>query len=758
MKWVEPQPVETPEDLLAAAGGSALVAQALVRRGLRSPQAALAFLDPEYYTPASPLELPDIAVAVERLRAAIARSERILVWGDFDVDGLTSTALLVEALEGLGAHVYWHVPSRQDSHGIHWHTLQPYLGQGVRVLLTCDTGVTAHHTLALAHNAGLDVLITDHHSLPSELPPALSVVNPHRLPTGHALSSLSGVGVAYELAAALNAPDTGLDLAALGLVADLALQQGDVRYLLQRGLRALRLGQRVGVQALLEVADVDAALLDETDIAFALAPRLNALGRLAQATAGVELFLTRDLARARVIASEAEAWNVRRQFLSKQVAISAQEQVRRDPALASSPVLVLMRPDWPGGVLGVAASRLVDRYYRPVVLISNPPGEPARGSARSVPGVDIHAALAAQGELLESFGGHPMAAGFAIAPERIPDFRRNLTRAVAAQVAAAPSEKQLEIEAFLPWSHLSLELHDQLVRLGPFGPGNPPIYLATRGLRIKTERTVGRTSEHRRLEVQDETGHTQSVLWWNGADRPLPEGCFDLAYRLDDNVYQEQRLLQVEWVDARWEERPAVEVTTPRAMAEVADYRAVAQPLPMLQALWDAQTMQLWAEGLQVPELPARGRHDLQPRGTLAVWTAPPGPKEWEHVLQRVQPQRVYLFAVDATLDAPEAFLRRLAGLVKHALDAYGGRLEWEMLAAATGQRIETVQAGARWLAARGVIALVTEGAAATATPGDAQRDAQAAAGAQTTVEALLRETAAYRAYWRTADARRLLA
>nr|MBC7243710.1 single-stranded-DNA-specific exonuclease RecJ [Chloroflexota bacterium] len=759
MKWVEPQLVEVPADLQAAVGGHPLVAKALVERGLLTPQAALAFLDPACYRPVSPFELPDMAVAVERLQAAIARGERILVWGDFDVDGLTATALLVEALRALGAQVDWYLPNRRtESHGVHWRSLQPFLGRGVRVLLTCDTGMTAHETMSLARNAGLDVLITDHHALPSTLPQAQAIVNPRRLPEGHLLHDLSGVGVAYKLAEALGVAEKGLDLVALGLVADVVPLRGEVRYLVQRGLQALQRVERVGLRALLEVAEIEPDTLDEDQISYALAPRLNTLGRLADASVGMELFLTQDLARARVIAAEMEALNVRRQFLSQQVMVAAQEQIERNRSLLSQPVLVLTHPKWPAGVLGIAAGRLAERYNRPVVLLSAPPGEMARGSARSVPNVDIYAVLAAHSRLLTSFGGHPMAAGFSIDADHIPELQRRLVQAVAAQVGEFPLERELPIAAYLSLPELTLELLDEITRLAPFGPGNPPVYLATRRLRVTGERTIGRTGEHRRLEVQDEKGHALPALWWQSADLPAPEGLFDLAYVLRAGSFAGERALYLEWIDAHVEEKPVVELVVPAIAVAVADYRTVREPLPILQALREEGTVMLWAEAVAVPGFPGRGRSELQPSPALAVWTLPPGPRVWEQVLCHVQPEQVYLFGIDPGLDTIDAFLRRLTGLVKHALSAYNGRLEWEVLATAMAHCVETVQAGVRWLIAHGLVSQVAQQDCALIVEGGGRADEVSERKARRELEELLCETAAYRAYFRQADAKKLVA
>ena len=426
--------------LQSAIGGHPLVAQILAQRGCADAATARAFLDPSLYAPASSLELPDMARAVARLAQAIDQGETIGVWGDFDVDGQTATALLVSALRSLGARVIYHIPVRaEEGHGVNLPRLQQLIAQGIDLLLTCDTGVAAHEAVAFAHQQGIDVVITDHHELPAVLPAAYAVVNPKRLPPAHPLSALPGVGVAYklieELLGQLGRSDASrqyLDLAALGIVADLAVQTGDTRYLLQRGLAELRQTQRLGLQVMLRNAELSRENLSEEHIAFALAPRLNALGRLGDANPIVEFLTTADLSRASVLATQLEGLNAQRQLFTSQVFQAAMAQIERDPSLAEQAALVLAHPAWPAGVIGIVASQLVERFRRPTVLIAAPPGELARGSARSVEGCNITAAIAAQANLLAGYGGHPMAAGLTIAAEHIPEFRRRLSQTVQA--------------------------------------------------------------------------------------------------------------------------------------------------------------------------------------------------------------------------------------------------------------------------------------------------------------------------------------
>jgi single-stranded-DNA-specific exonuclease len=763
-RWIEPESVAVPPSLRDAVGGHPLVAQTLARRGIVMPGDARAFLDPAAYTPASPADLPDLSLAVERLRRAIDEGQQIAVWGDFDADGQTATALLLESLRTLNADVRFHIPARHEGHGFHSQGLKRLIAGGVRLIVTCDTGVTAHTAVVHANALGADVIITDHHVPGEHLPPALAVINPHRLATGHPLATLAGVGVAYQLARALDpaVADRALDLVALGLVADVATLTGDARYLVQRGLHALQHTDRLGLQAVFEAAELRPEGITEEHIGFVLGPRLNALGRLADARQGVELLTTDDRTRARTLATEVEGLNARRQWLTKQVTDAALVQVERDPALLNDyHALVLSHPSWPGGVTGIVAGRLAERFRKPAVLISAPPGEIARGSGRSVPGVDLVAALtdcasaATETPLLQSFGGHPGAAGFSVDPERIPELRAALSRAIAGRVETIP-ESVLVIDSYVDLPDLTFDLVSDTGRLSPFGRGNPPLALVVRDLHLLSETIIGRTGEHRRLTVEDAHDRSQTVFWWQGAGWPLPQGRFDLALSLRTSDYRGIADVQVEWIEAREREPEAIEVSTAPTV-RVRDYRSVSNPEAVLEGLIAESEILVWAEGETTLDIETHDRRQLVPARRLAVWTLPPGRRELQAALERVKPDEVTFFAHDPGLDQPGAFLQRLAGSVKFALRALGGWIDLEAVAATTAQRIGTVRVGLDWLAAQEQIAIVEQDTErwriSTAV---ARSDLQAVDAARTHLEALLTETAAYRAYLRDAPAETL--
>jgi len=343
-----------------------------------------------------------------------------------------------------------------------------------------------------------------------------------------------------------------------------------------------------------------------------------------------------------------------------------------------------------------------------------------------------------------------MAAGLSLDAERIPEFRRKLARAVSDQPGTLAAESVLQIDGILPLADLSLELVADIERLAPFGPGNPSLVLVDRDLSLKSAALIGRTREHLQAVVEDAAGSTRRVLWWQGAGWPLPEGRFDLAYTVRATTYRGLRDVQVEWVAARSLEDP--EAAVGPSKPAVVDYRHQPEPVAMLEQLCNELDIQLWCEGEARRELGGRDRSELTAGETLVVWTTPAGRAELEDVLQRLQPKTVVLFAVDPGLDRPDAFLARLAGLVKRALGAHDGQISCRVLAAAMAQREATVRVGLRWLAARGHVQLAAEeGDVVRIEPGDGILAVDTGA-LLAQLQSLLEETAAYRRYFEQAE------
>jgi single-stranded-DNA-specific exonuclease len=735
-----------------------------------------AYLHPDHYQPASPYELPGMQAAVEILQEAIKDRKRICVWGDFDVDGQTATAVLVSALRQLGAQVRFHIPVRAiESHGISLPILQTELAAGLDLLLTCDTGIAAHEAIQAAAAQGIQTVITDHHTLPPELPPAQAIVNPRLLQDqAHPLASLPVVGVAYKLAEALfdrfsvpQAAQDYLDLVALGIVADVASLVKDGRYLLQLGLRKLQDPTRPGLKALYEIAGIKPGSVNEETIAFVLAPRLNAVGRLSDANPIVDFFTTSDQAEVQIQAQVIESFNAQRKLLTDQVFKAALSQVERDPALLETSVIVLSYPTWPAGVIGIIASRLVEYFHKPVILLSTPPGELARGSARSIPGIDITQAIASQAALLTGYGGHPMAAGLSIQPERIPDFRKGLSQAVHYQVsqkkAGAEFENALFFDAHLPFSSLSLGFVQQLEGLAPFGPGNPSPILVAQNVRIASQQAIGLHDEHLLLRVLDTNDYMQEVIWWQAgslASVPgftLPEGSFDLAYSVHSHDFNGQQSIQVEWLDYQPLPQPEVELPSRKVHRSLVDHRLAPSPLLILEQLRKNASPQVWCEGPSTESIAGSDRFHLAVSDTLVIWTIPAGRPELLAAIDKVTPQTIVFFGLDPGLDQPAPFIRHLVEQIKPAVQQPGQPVDLPSLAAALAHQPATIRLGLTWLQAKGKLKLDhLDDQVAVFKPGQAQSTPDLAS-IEASLRAALAETKAFRAYYLRASLESLL-
>ena len=756
-RWLEPYPVEIPASF-STLNLPPFIKQILLRRGISTPEEAEAFLHPDKL-PATPF--PNIGSSVDRILLAIRSEERICIWGDFDVDGQTSTAVLVQTLRSLGANVIYYIPIRgKESHGVHIESLSPILDNGAKLIVTCDTGISAHEAVDYANSRGVDVIITDHHDLSEMLPNAFAIVNPKLLPKDHLLSNLAGVGVAYKLAEALldgEARSTVnglrsenlLDLVALGLIADVALLKGETRSLAQKGIEALRNTGRLGLKIIAEYSGTNLETLTEETIGFTFAPRLNALGRLSDANPAVELLLTQDPARARVLAAQIEGLNAQRRLLTSQVYEAAEAQLRANPDLLTEPAILLSHPGWPGGVVGIVANKLVDRYHKPAILLNESEDGVLRGSARSIEGLHITEAIATQKDILRNYGGHPMAAGMSLNVDKLAEFRRGLGKAIEKQLGGVIREEpSLQIDAWLELNELNLELANSLERLAPFGAGNPSLILASRDVTMKSVSTLGKTKEHRRLHIEDASGNTQSILWWNSAGEELPEegSRFDIAYSLRASSYRGQKQATLQFEEFRITEENPIEIR--KAKLEIKDFR-------LQSATFDIQPSTLvWAEGAEKAK--GRSRFDLHQADDFAIYTTPPSPVELRKSLEIVKPKTISIFAIPPAEERPEGFLNRLAGLCKYAINQRGGSATVHELAAAMASRESTIQIGLDWLAAGGQLSVNIEENTINLSVVKEEKNPYLQTELFIALKGILNETSAYRKYFATVDLKTL--
>lgn len=567
--WLLYEPA--PAAFVAAIPEHPLLVQVLYNRGLRTAEEITAFLTGADLVREDPFKLPDMPVAVQRLVRAIEKGETICVYGDFDADGVSATALLVTALQAAGGRVGPYIPDRIDEgYGLNSKVIDRLATQA-KLLVTVDCGIRSVAEVRHAMQLGMDVIVTDHHSVGPELPPALAVVNPQRKDVRSKFQRLAGVGVAYRLAqAVLRAVSRHkwsrlsrdqvaeleielLDLVAIGTVADLMPLLGENRSLVQRGLAQLNQTQRVGVTQLLAQADLRPGTVDATAIAFRLAPRLNAAGRLADAKLAYRLLRTSDPTEAYTLTTELEALNQQRQRLTTDAQLEAEEQVAAQ--LAATPALYMVSsPKFLPGIVGLVAGKLTERFYRPAVVIEEGPEE-SRGSARSIEEFDISSALDQVSHLLVRHGGHKRAAGFTVQTERLPELRAAL-QAVAQTALSTQTELRptLRVDAVVTLAQIDWSLQRQFARLEPTGHENPPPQLLCQRVRVREARTVGE-GKHLRLIVDagPNTPVLDAVAFQQGEwSKSLAEGSLlDIVFQVEANEWQNRQRLQLNVQDLR---------------------------------------------------------------------------------------------------------------------------------------------------------------------------------------------------------------
>lgn len=540
-RWhIYPDRLELVGEISKRHGLPPLVARILLNRGLSNPDDILTFLDPTLERLYPPFELADMELAAVRLGQAVRQGEPVVIYGDYDADGLTATCLLHQFFRELGLSCSAYIPDRlTEGYGLKVAALKELAAQA-RLLVTVDCGISDALEVAWARDQGLEVIVTDHHEVPAELPPALAVVNPKRGGEGYPFRELAGVGVALLLALGVRAelraqgwfgarPEPNLraylDLVALGTAADVVPLVGENRILVKNGLKVLEESRRPGLVALKEVANLEGKPLSFRDLVFRLAPRLNAAGRLGQARGALELLLSDDLAQARIQARYLNNLNRQRQALEEEV-LSQAEALIRQQGLDKRPVLVLAREGWHPGVLGIVAARLAEGCHRPVALVSLADGL-GRGSARSIEGFHLFRGLTACRAFLGRFGGHQAAAGFEVTAANLAPLQEGLERAFQEQMGPEPPGPVLRVDAQVDLTDLNEDFFQHLERLRPFGPGNPePVFVCT-GVECLTSRVVG--ERHLKVQLAQANLVREAIAFDQAACHPL-SGPLEVAF------------------------------------------------------------------------------------------------------------------------------------------------------------------------------------------------------------------------------------
>lgn len=534
------------------------IAQTLINRGLTDEQKVSEFLYAGTDHIANPYDLKDMKTAVARIVRAIENSEKITIYGDYDVDGITACATLYKTLIRLGANVEFYIPDRQtEGYGLNIEALDSLIKTGTKLLITVDCGISAVSEIK-AVSGLLEIIITDHHQPPPELPAALAIINPKQPGCTYLEKHLAGVGVAFKLCQALwrhyNGAETNfldyLDIVAIGTIADIVPLTGENRILVKMGLERLTKTENPGLKALIEVCGLNDKKIDSSNVGFAIAPRLNAVGRVSKATAGVELLITNDPEHAHQLASLLDEENSARQAIEKLILAKAEEQLEKIDINAAK-VLVLSGEDWHSGVIGIVASRLVDKYYKPVIMISVRDSY-GKGSCRSIPAFNIYDALAACSDILTQFGGHRQAAGLTLPEQNIPLLRERLNTIAANTLSEADYVPVLTIDSMLPLETISAAFVEQLACLEPYGFGNPSPIFACRDVPLREKKLVGQQSRHLKLKLKN--SGVSDVIAWNMGELSDSLSCnenIDLVFVPKYNEWQGQKNLQLSAHDVR---------------------------------------------------------------------------------------------------------------------------------------------------------------------------------------------------------------
>jgi single-stranded-DNA-specific exonuclease RecJ len=737
--WQLPKLDLLDAELMSVVDNCEPLARLLQRRGIATSEKAKAFLDPQEYIPTSPMELPDVDKAVVRISQAIALGERITVYGDYDVDGVTATSLLITVLKKLGASVNYYIPNRlEEGYGLNLKAVSILASkQRTKLIITCDCGIGNFAEINFAKSLGVETVVLDHHMLPELMPPAVAIVHPKLLDAEHPLFDLPGVGVAYKVCEALLI-DKGLeeevkpllDYVTLGMIADLVPLVRENRYLVQIGLPCLINSTRPGIRALL--AQVRKS--EDTDlVGFGLAPRINAVGRLADAKVAVELLTTDDVQLADSLAANLQTENAKRQELCERIFAEADYMVSTKVDLENDKAIAIYKSDWHHGVVGIVASRLVEKYGRPVFIAELDEVEGIiKGSARSIDTIDLYAVLKANESLLSKWGGHKMAAGFSTASAKAEILCRALVDTINRTLGDKPLSSTLTIDVLVQADAVNLELAKTFFKLAPFGMSNKKPLLYLNNLSCEGTRTLGKEGKHHRLNLVDKDSKTQfECVMWNSQGRIPADGeLIDLVFIPEVNSYNGRERLQL--VVSDWRVTGSGQETVPieedgkkplvkleevgRGAPSLERLEPIEQPLIQLApaALPDKEpssranlkdlrehnnrvetlkkaidkfgaNVAIFAESNARPAgLSCADRIEISAKEHLVIWQYPPSLKIFQDILLASKATSVYLVGqTDENAETAGTFIKQLLGLVRFAINKRDGQVEAEKLVAA---------------------------------------------------------------------------
>jgi len=555
-----PQELSNAEELGEKLGMSATLALLLIRRGITTESAAKRFFRPQLADLINPFLMKDMDIAVDRLNDAMGRKERIMVYGDYDVDGCTAVALVYKFLQQFYSNIEYYIPDRYDEgYGVSKKALEYAAEAGVKLVIILDCGIKAFDEIAYAKSLGIDFIICDHHVPDEVLPPAVAILNPKRPDDSYPFKDLCGCGVGFKFMQAF-AKNNGipfsrliplLDFCAVSIAADLVSVTDENRILAFHGLKQLNQNPSIGLKAIIEICGLTERELSMSDIVFKIGPRINASGRMENGKETVNLLVERDYPSAHRMALHIDEYNEQRKDIDKQMTEEANNIVSRLESQKHHSSIVLYDEGWKKGVIGIVASRLTEIYFRPTVVLTRD-GDFATGSARSVTGFDVYAAIKSCRDMLVNFGGHTYAAGLTLRWDDIPEFRRRFQLYVEQHIQPEQTEAMLNIDAEIDFRDITKRLHNDLKRFSPFGPNNQkPIFCTTGVYDYGTSKVVGRDQEHIKLELVDSKSSNvmSGIAFGQSASARYIKSkrSFDIAYTIEENVFKRNQVqLQIE--------------------------------------------------------------------------------------------------------------------------------------------------------------------------------------------------------------------
>lgn len=555
-----PEQAKTAEELAAKLGISPIMAGVLIRRNITTESAAKRFFHPQLGDLINPFLMKDMDVAVDRLNDAMGRKERIMVYGDYDVDGCTAVALVYKFLQQFYSNIDYYIPDRyEEGYGVSYKGIDYARETGVKLIIILDCGIKATEEISYAKSLGIDFIICDHHVPDDVMPPAVAILNPKRPDDTYPFKHLCGCGVGFKLMQAF-AKNNGipfsrliplLDFCAVSIAADIVPVVEENRILAYYGLKQLNQNPNIGLKAIIDICGLSGRQLGMSDIVFKIGPRINASGRMENGRKSVDLLVEKDFSNALDEAKHINEYNEQRKDIDKQMTEEANHIVARIESQKRRSSIVLYDENWKKGVIGIVASRLTEIYFRPTIVMTRE-DEFATGSARSITGFDVYAAIKSCRDLLINFGGHTYAAGLTLKWKDVPEFRRRFQKYVDEHIQPEQTEAILDIDAVIDFKDITRKLHADLKRFSPFGPQNPnPVFCTTGVYDFGTSKVVGREQEHIKLELVDSKSNNVMngiAFGQSGSARYIKsKRSFDIAYTIEDNIFKHNGIqLQIE--------------------------------------------------------------------------------------------------------------------------------------------------------------------------------------------------------------------